>query len=50
MMVPMVSPPMMVTAIEPYIGSPTKGIMPTMVVSDAISTGRTRETVASTTA
>ena len=41
---------MIVRAIEPYIGSPTSGIIPTMVVSEAISTGRTRETVASTTA
>ena len=41
---------MMVMAIEPYMGSVTSGIIPTMVVSDAISTGRTRDTVASMTA
>ena len=41
---------MMVMAMEPYIGSPNRGIMPTMVVSDAINTGRTRDTVASMTA
>ena len=41
---------MIVMAIELYMGSPTKGIMPTIVVSEAISTGRTRDTVASTTA
>ena len=50
MMVPTVRPPMMVMAIELYMGSVTRGIIPTMVVSDAISTGRTRETVASMTA
>ena len=40
----------MVIAIELYIGSVTRGIIPTIVVSDAINTGRTLETVASTTA
>lgn len=50
MRVPTVSPPIIVMAMEPYIGSFTSGIMPTMVVREAISTGRTRETVASTTA
>ena len=49
-MVPTVSPPIMVMAMEPYMGSPTRGIMPTMVVSDAIVTGLTRDTVASMTA
>ena len=39
MIVPTVSPPMMVMAMEPYMGSPTRGIMPTMVVSEAMSTG-----------
>ena len=36
MRVPTVNPPMMVTAMEPYIGSVTSGIIPTMVVSEAI--------------
>ena len=47
--VPTVSPPIIVIAIEPYMGSPNSGIMPTIVVSEAISTGRTRDTVASMT-
>ena len=34
MMVPIARPDMMLTAIEPYIGSPIRGAMPRMVVSD----------------
>ena len=50
MRVPTASPPMMVIAMELYIGSVTSGSMPTIVVRDAISTGLTLDTVASTTA
>ena len=50
MIVPAVSPPIIVIDIELYIGSLTRGIIPTIVVSEAISTGRTRDTVASITA
>ena len=46
MIVPAVSPPIIVIDIELYIGSLTRGIIPTIVVSEAISTGRTRDTVA----
>ena len=37
-------------AMEPYMGSPNNGAMPRMVVSEAMTTGRTREVVAVTTA
>ena len=36
------SPPMIVAAIEPNIASPSSGIIPRMVVSEAIITGRRR--------
>ena len=42
MIVPAVSPPMIVMAIELYMGSPTRGIIPTMVVSEDVRTRRTR--------
>ena len=48
--VPTANPAIIVIAIEQYIGSTTKGSIPTIVVSDAISTGRTLDTDASTTA
>ena len=38
-MVPMARPDMMLTAMEPYIGSPISGAIPRMVVSEAIITG-----------
>ena len=43
---PIARPDIMQIDIEPYIGSPSKGIMPRIVVAEAITTGRTRLTVA----
>ena len=48
--VPTNSPAIIATAIDPYMGSLTNGIIPNIVVNEAIVTGRTLDMVASITA
>ena len=47
MMVPAMSPPMMAAAKEPNMSSNSSGTMPSTVVSDAMVTGRRRDSDAS---